>query len=193
MLADGESISSPGNCCFSTAGTGPFSFVVFGDSGQGGAEQYALASRIAMEDSSFVLHTGDLAYMHGTFEQHHSNYFSYYGALMNSVPFFSTPGNHDYQTLWTFVCLVGSTHGGIIQMMEIENPEITHKLKAWLDQGHCSTVQGGTAADDVCAGYRYRPMTEALAVLHQITAPQTVLGAPVRPIGQQPVPRSTAT
>ena len=96
VLADGESISSPGSCCFSTAGTGPFSFVVFGDSGQGGAEQYALASRIAMEGSSFVLHTGDLAYMHGTFEQYHSNYFPYYGALMNSVPFFPTPGNHDY-------------------------------------------------------------------------------------------------
>ncbi len=127
------------------------------------------------------------------------------GAIANCIDAFTAAANllrrelyyrellRLYQTLWTFVCLVGSTHGGIIQMMEIENPEIIHKLKAWLDEGHCSTVQGGAAADDVCAGYCYRPMTEALAVLHQITAPQTVLGAPVRPIGQQPVPRSATT
>ena len=98
VLAGGEPISDPGACSFRTAGRGPFNFVVFGDSGQGGAEQYALASRIASERASFVLHTGDLAYMHGTFEQYHSNYFRYYGGLMNSVPFFPTPGNHDYLT-----------------------------------------------------------------------------------------------
>jgi hypothetical protein len=85
-----------------------------------------------------------------------------------------------YQTLYTFVCLVGSTHGGIVQMMEDGNPEIIDKLNTFLS-GHSSTASSG-AVEEVCQGYCYRPMTEALATLHHVTAPQTVIGTPVRPI-----------
>jgi hypothetical protein len=95
---DGQAIGGPDAFGFRTAGPGPFNFVVFGDSGQASPQQLELVSRIANERPAFVLHTGDIAYMQGTFEQFDANYFRYYGPVMNSVPFFPTPGNHDYMT-----------------------------------------------------------------------------------------------
>ena len=86
-----------------------------------------------------------------------------------------------YQTLWTFVCLVGSTHGGIVEMMEEGNPEIIHKLTLWLSGGHTCIGPNGAQVDEVCQGYCYRPMTDALAVLHHVASPQSVLGTPSAP------------
>jgi hypothetical protein len=50
------------------------------------------------ERPALVIHTGDVAYFNGTFSQYDRYYFSYYQSLMNSVPFFLTPGNHDCET-----------------------------------------------------------------------------------------------
>jgi hypothetical protein len=97
-MVNGQPIGDIQSCHFHTAGPGPFDFLVFGDSGQATPEQLAIASCIAAEHPSFILHAGDIAYMDGTFAQYHANYFRYYGALMSCVPFFTTPGNHDYMT-----------------------------------------------------------------------------------------------
>ena len=84
---------------FRTAGPGPFTFLVFGDSGTGSPSQARLAQRMMdRENPVVVLHTGDLSQESGTFEQLESTYFGVYAALMSRSPFFPTPGNHDYYT-----------------------------------------------------------------------------------------------
>ncbi len=82
-----------------TAASGKFSFLAFGDSGSGSPEELALVSRMAAEPNvSFVMHTGDLAYDRGTFAQYESSYFGTNASLMARLPFFPTPGNHEYMT-----------------------------------------------------------------------------------------------
>src|SRR5215471_1228235 len=97
-MVNGQQIGDAQLCHFRTAGPGPLDFLVLGDSGQSTPEQFAIASRMALEHPSFILHVGDIAYMDGTFAQYQSNYFPYYSGLMSCVPFFTTPGNHDYMT-----------------------------------------------------------------------------------------------
>lgn len=90
VLATGDS--------FRTAGPGPFTFLVFGDSGQDTPAQRQLARLMLQERSSLVLHAGDIAYDNGTFDQFQRQYFTYYRDLMRRVPFFTSPGNHEYGT-----------------------------------------------------------------------------------------------
>ena len=102
----GADVTPGGDMRFQTAGPGPFNFVVLGDSGYdpggtGNVQQYAIAQRILVEKPAFVLHTGDLVY-YGTgqvgtsVDLYQRNYFNYYYATMSSVPFFPSPGNHDF-------------------------------------------------------------------------------------------------
>jgi uncharacterized protein (TIGR03437 family) len=82
-----------------TAGPGPFTFLVFGDSGTGNDQQAAVArAMIARENPSLVLHTGDLSQESGTLEQLDVNYLGVYATMMARAPFFPSPGNHDYYT-----------------------------------------------------------------------------------------------
>jgi Calcineurin-like phosphoesterase len=97
-MVNGQQIGDALSCHFRTAGPGPLDFLVLGDSGQSTPEQFAIASRMALEHPSFILHVGDIAYMDGTFAQFHSNYFQFYSGLMSCVPFFTSPGNHEYVT-----------------------------------------------------------------------------------------------
>ena len=76
-----------------------FSFLAFGDSGAGSAEQQSVVQLMSAEPAiSFAVHTGDLAYTDGTFEEHEDEYFGANAPLMSRMPFFPTPGNHDYNT-----------------------------------------------------------------------------------------------
>jgi predicted MPP superfamily phosphohydrolase len=96
---DGQEIGSTGQMRFRTAGPGPFSFIVLGDSGWGDPRSNAqglIAQRIAAEQPALVIHTGDLVYPVGSFEYYQRNYFNYYSTIMATVPFFPCPGNHDY-------------------------------------------------------------------------------------------------
>jgi uncharacterized protein (TIGR03437 family) len=90
---------------FRTAGPGPFTYLAFGDSGINSSEQRTLAGMMMREPNlSLIIHTGDIAYLHGTFQEFQSNHFDIYdsispslnGNLMRSIPFFLTPGNHEY-------------------------------------------------------------------------------------------------
>ncbi len=84
---------------FHTVGPGRFFFLALGDSGSGSAQQAQMQRLLAAEpDIAFVLHTGDLAYELGTFEQFDTRHFAGYSALMARLPFFTTPGNHEYYT-----------------------------------------------------------------------------------------------
>ena len=76
-----------------------FSFLAFGDSGADSPQQQTLVQLMAAEpDISMVVHVGDLAYPDGTFEEFEEAYFGVNAPLMARLPFFSTPGNHEYDT-----------------------------------------------------------------------------------------------
>ena len=83
---------------FRTAGPGPFKFIAISDTGQRTNAQSSIARRIAQENPSFLLHAGDIAYFAGSHSDFQSNHFDVYNFLLNTVPFFPTPGNHEYET-----------------------------------------------------------------------------------------------
>ena len=83
---------------FRTAGSGPFSFLAFGDSGSGLPQQQMLAEWMKKENPALVLHLGDLAYPQGAFLEYQHHYFDVYRDLMKQVPFFPCAGNHGYMT-----------------------------------------------------------------------------------------------
>ncbi len=98
----GEELTSGHGLSFRTD-SGPaeadLSFLVFGDSGDGGNGQRSL--RRVMEDREFdlALHTGDLAYTAGTYQQLEDYFFAVYREIASRIPFYPSLGNHDYQTL----------------------------------------------------------------------------------------------
>jgi phosphodiesterase/alkaline phosphatase D-like protein len=93
-----ETISLDSQSRFRTAGTGSYSFLVFGDSGASTASQTALTLKMVQERPDFVIHVGDIAYEEGTFTQFQARYFDFYATMMSRLPFFPTPGNHEYYT-----------------------------------------------------------------------------------------------
>ncbi len=97
VLLDGEVLKD--GLLFRTAGSGPFTFLVFGDSGTGSPAQTALARRMALEeDLALALHVGDISQDDGSLDRMEAHYFSLYASLMSRIPFFPTLGNHDYGT-----------------------------------------------------------------------------------------------
>lgn len=98
IFMNGENVTAEGEYRIHTAGPGPFTFLVFGDSGAGTAAQTQLTLRMITEQPNFVIHVGDIAYQDGTFGQFTANYFDYYATLMRRSCFFAAPGNHEYQT-----------------------------------------------------------------------------------------------
>src|SRR3990172_296214 len=100
VALDGQNLTPEDELRFRTAGLEPFRFLAFGDSGQDTFEQRLLALRMLLENPipDLVLHTGDIAYPSGSFSQFLERYFGIYWNLMKRVPFFPTPGNHDYES-----------------------------------------------------------------------------------------------
>ena len=102
-LVGGVPVSAGGESIFQTAGPGPFNFFVLGDSGVGDSSfgdkdhQFLIGRQMLLERPALVIHAGDVVYPQGTYETYGLNYFNYYYASMASVPFFPTPGNHDYE------------------------------------------------------------------------------------------------
>ena len=80
-------------------GDQPVRFLALGDSGGGGADQYALADQMYTVPYDLIIHTGDLAYDDGTIGQYEDNVFGVYGDLFRNIPFFPSAGNHDYKTM----------------------------------------------------------------------------------------------
>jgi predicted phosphodiesterase len=79
--------------------TDPVRFLAFGDSGGGGADQYALLDQMYTVPYDLMIHTGDLAYDSGTIQQVEDTVFTVYGDLFRNIPFFPAAGNHDYGTM----------------------------------------------------------------------------------------------
>ena len=82
-------------------GTGRVSFLIFGDSGTGSAEQRALASAMNLDNADLVLHAGDIVYgnSEGTggasYATMQSWFFDLYATWLRRRPFFPSMGNHD--------------------------------------------------------------------------------------------------
>ena len=74
---------------------GRFRFAVVGDSGDLSPEAAALARRIRAGRPDFLIHTGDLAYPNGTIRQLDRRFFRPYRRVLERMPLYTTPGNHD--------------------------------------------------------------------------------------------------
>jgi hypothetical protein len=83
------------------SGAGDISFVAFGDSGTGSAEQRQLASLMAADTFDLALHAGDIAYgfSNGTGDASYRTFndwfFDIYAAWLPSRAFYPSEGNHD--------------------------------------------------------------------------------------------------
>ncbi len=95
VLIDGKEAAADPSQRFATAGSGPFRFLVIGDTGDNGAGQRELAQPLLREAAAFLLHAGDIAYWDGTFQQYQAAYFGIYGTLLARMAVFPAPGNHD--------------------------------------------------------------------------------------------------
>lgn len=78
--------------------TDVFHALVIGDSGDGAAAQSRVFSRIEARTFDLMLHTGDIAYESGTYAEFRANVFDVYRELFTKIPFFPSPGNHEYVT-----------------------------------------------------------------------------------------------
>ncbi len=78
--------------------TAPVRFLAFGDSGGGGADQFALLDQMYTVPYDLMIHTGDIAYDNGTIAEFENNVFGVYAELFRSIPFFPAPGNHEYNS-----------------------------------------------------------------------------------------------
>jgi acid phosphatase type 7 len=74
---------------------GALSFAVFGDSGKAHREQFLLAQQMLAEPLDFMLHTGDVVYPDGSWDDYPASFFAPYRKLLAEIPFFPCVGNHD--------------------------------------------------------------------------------------------------
>ncbi len=98
VYCDEQSLTAGEEISFRTAGPGPFTFLALGDSGMGTKPQRELARLMTQERAALLVHTGDIAYPKGSFEEFERRHFDIYADMMKRVPFFPSPGNHEYWT-----------------------------------------------------------------------------------------------
>jgi hypothetical protein len=83
------------------AGTGEISFIAFGDSGTGSAEQRQLAAVMANDTFDVAFHTGDIVYGRSdgggdaTYRTYNDWFFGIYTGWLPRRPIFTVEGNHD--------------------------------------------------------------------------------------------------
>lgn len=73
-------------------------FVAFGDSGTGSDEQKVLAKLMVNQNPDVTIHTGDLVYPRGGYEEMQKNVLDIYLELFEKTKFYPSLGNHDYLT-----------------------------------------------------------------------------------------------
>ena len=84
-----------------TPGSGTVSFVAFGDSGTGSAQQQQIAAMLSGENFDFAVHGGDVAYGDptgvggATYRTMDDWFFGMYAGWLRSRPMFPSIGNHD--------------------------------------------------------------------------------------------------
>ncbi|MDQ3266400.1 MAG: metallophosphoesterase [Myxococcota bacterium] len=81
-----------------SASTMQVHFAAVGDMGTGGSMQTNVSNRMHQAAPELWLGLGDLAYADGTDAEFTSNFFKPMGEAMEDIPFFPSPGNHEYYT-----------------------------------------------------------------------------------------------
>ncbi|MCB0214249.1 MAG: metallophosphoesterase family protein [Anaerolineae bacterium] len=76
----------------------PFTFIAFGDYGNGSAAQKRLRNQMRRDSFRFMLTTGDNSQGEGTYQQLDRMVFQVYETIFSQVPVFPALGNHDYLT-----------------------------------------------------------------------------------------------
>lgn len=76
----------------------PVRFAAWGDSGYAGSDQRTLLEQVMTVPFDFVVHTGDLAYDHGSAGELDRTLFKPYATLLREFAMYPVTGNHDYQT-----------------------------------------------------------------------------------------------
>jgi 3',5'-cyclic AMP phosphodiesterase CpdA len=91
--ASGFAIAPPG-----VTGTGPFSFIVIGDTGEGDASQHVLKDSLlraaAMDDVRFVVVSSDVVYPTGAMRDYEARFWLPFKGV--TKPVYAIPGNHDW-------------------------------------------------------------------------------------------------
>jgi hypothetical protein len=131
--------------------TEPVRFSVLGDSGDATADQYALAEQIRSYPATFMLHLGDMAYGSGSFQEFQEKYFDVYEDLIQSVPVFPVPGNHEYRSpdAGPYRALFDlpnnerwySFDWGRIHFTALDTEQLGDEQDAWLDKDLASSDQ----------------------------------------------------
>lgn len=144
LFADDAPVLAPAG--FRTApppGSGAtVSFVAFGDSGSGGADQMAVLEQLGTVPFRLMIHTGDIAYESGTLAQFEDNYFAVYADLLRSFAMFPSIGNHDegdvFRQVFDLPYAAGghnwySFDHGDVHFVALDTNEMTAEQAAWLD------------------------------------------------------------
>lgn len=153
IRVDSRALTS--NLVFHTAGTPEdrYSFLVFGDSGNGSRAQYLLAAQMleVKPAPDFVLHTGDLVYMDGARHRYERRFFAPYRALLSRVAFWPSLGNHDIHKRTGEVVAFHE----VFELPDNGPPEVEPGRNYWFDYASCrvavldSNLDEETLARDV--------------------------------------------
>jgi hypothetical protein len=76
----------------------PYTFLVVGDTGDGGAAQLAVRDRMQTTPADMILHTGDMIYDDGEAADFDPKFFTPYQDLVRRLVFWPCLGNHDVRT-----------------------------------------------------------------------------------------------
>jgi 3',5'-cyclic AMP phosphodiesterase CpdA len=95
---DGERFGEAATFTTAPAEGSEASFIAFADSGSGSIHQKRLAEVMKRVSFDFALIAGDVIYDKGADADYDPRYFRPYGEMINRLPFFPVPGNHDIVT-----------------------------------------------------------------------------------------------
>jgi hypothetical protein len=127
----------------------PVRIAALGDLGFRTSDQRAVLAQLEQVEFELALLTGDIGYPDGALDEYEYHVFDVYAPLMRSVPFFPTPGNHDYRTAggapFRQVFALpenGGPHGrerwysfdwGIVHVVVLDSETLTVAQEAWLE------------------------------------------------------------
>jgi hypothetical protein len=123
------------------------SFVAFGDSGSGGADQMAVLDQLQTVPFRLMIHTGDIAYDSGTMSEFEDNFFAVYAPLLRSFPMFPSIGNHDESSVFQQVFDLPRQGGhnwysfdhGDVHFVALDTNQIGEEQAAWLESDLSAT------------------------------------------------------
>jgi predicted phosphodiesterase len=96
-LADGAALTTESTFKVGHPGQ-PYTFLVVGDSGDGGSDQMKIRDRLVATPADFIVHTGDMIYDDGEAADFDPKFFKPYAALIRKLVLWPCLGNHDVRT-----------------------------------------------------------------------------------------------